>query len=76
LAANLLIRPVDARWHMSDAELAALRAAQGKAPGDAATLARAEAAKFRLFAFWLVVLLPLGWGIWKTVQKALAMLQW
>lgn len=76
LAANLLIRPVDARWHMSDAELATLRAAQGRAPGDAAAADRAEAAKFRLFAFWLVVLLPLGWGIWKTVQKALAMMQW
>ena len=24
-------------------------------------------------AFWLLVLIPLGWGIWITVQKAVAL---
>lgn len=74
--ANLLVRPVDPEWHMSDAELAEERARLhektavketgsfgiGKGGLDAAAL-----------PFWLLVGIPLVWGVWQTLQKAFAL---
>jgi len=73
---NLLVRPVAARWFMSEAELAAERqlahdipaaqiidAPQGDTPSSPLLVA----------GFWLVVGVPLAWGIWNTVVKALVL---
>lgn len=74
--ANLLIRPVHPQWQMTDAQLAAERAKLhektdvavsgsfgiGKGGLDAKTA-----------AFWLLVAVPLAWGVMKTVEKALGL---
>jgi MFS family permease len=74
--ANLLIRPVNPKWHMTDAELAAERAKLHEKTDIAATGSfgigkgglDAKAA-----AFWLFVGIPLAWGVSKTVEKALVL---
>lgn len=74
--ANLLVRPVNPKWHMSDAALAAERAKLhentsvqtqgsfgiGKGGLDA-----------KAFLFWLLAGIPLAWGVFKTVQKAIGL---
>jgi MFS family permease len=73
--ANLLIRPVDAKWYMSkaevDAEQAKLRSTVSKKKGSFGIGMGGfdrEAA-----AFWALVGIPLAWGIWNTVEKALVL---
>jgi MFS family permease len=74
LVANLLVRPVDHRHAMSDAELArekALaheRATAAQVGGDASAVG---AGGFGLTAIlaWSAVCLPLAWGVMQTVQK-------
>lgn len=29
--------------------------------------------RLKLLLFWLYVSIPLGWGVWSTLQKALAL---
>ena len=77
--ANLLIRPVNPKWHMSEAEVQAVHA---KLKSSAATATQAGyfgIGKGRLdgkaAAFWLLVGLPLAWGVWNTVEKTLVLLQ-
>lgn len=74
--ANLLVRPVAHKWHMTEAELAEVRAqfhektvvketgsfGIGKGGLDAKAL-----------PFWLLVGIPLAWGVWVTVQKSVAL---
>ncbi len=74
--ANLLVRPVNPRWHMTEAELAEVRAqfhektvvketgsfGIGKGGLDA-----------KAVPFWLLVGIPLAWGVWTTVQKAIVL---
>jgi len=73
LICNYLIRPVDPKWHMSEAEVAKLQAASAK--GEAAIQHGSFGigkggldAKAALF--WLSVGIPLGWGVWKTLISA------
>jgi MFS family permease len=77
--ANLLVRPVDPKWHMSDAEVAAEQAkllhtsvttVQSGSYGIGKGGIDAKAA-----AFWLLVGVPLAWGIWNTFVKALTLFQ-
>jgi MFS family permease len=74
--ANLLVSPVNPKWHMNDADLAELHAKLhektvgvtsgsfgiGKGGLDAKAL-----------PFWLLVGIPLAWGIFKTFQKAIGL---
>jgi MFS family permease len=74
--ANLLIRPVDPKWHMSDAELAAEHAklheaAEPPKPGSFGIGKGGLDAPAALF--WLFVGIPLAWGIWNTFEKALVL---
>ncbi len=72
---NLLVRPVDPRYQMSDEEVAALRRAKGGAGqvGAAAPSQAASGASFVVVALaWLGVGLPLAWGISVTLGKAAA----
>jgi MFS family permease len=74
--ANLLVRPVNPKWHMTDADLAEERA---KLHEKTASI---QSGSFgigkggldaKAVPFWLLVGLPLAWGVWTTVQKAVGL---
>lgn len=72
--ANLLVRPVNPKWHMSEAELAAERAAlhEKGAPESEGSFGIGKGGlDVRSLPLWLLVGVPLGWGVFKTVQKAI-----
>ncbi len=76
--ANLLVRPVDPKWHMSDAEVAAeqakLKTASSSESGGSFGIGKGGLdAKAALF--WTLVGVPLAWGVWQTVVKALVFFQ-
>jgi hypothetical protein len=76
---NLLVRPVNAKWFMTDAELEAERklahdsAAKSALGGDAAAVAGVGSNQGLVALFWLFVGIPLAWGVWMTVTKALVL---
>ena len=72
--ANLLVRPLAARWFMSDAEVAA---AEAKGSATSASL-RSGSYGIGRGGFsplaglaWLAVGIPILWGIWTTLAKTL-----
>jgi hypothetical protein len=72
LICNYLIKPVDPKWHMSEAEVAKLQAATANAGGASSGShgigfggLDAKAA-----LFWAFVGIPLAWGVWITLQSA------
>ena len=79
---NLLVRPVADKWFMTDEELAAERKlAHDKAHADvlaehAAKPSDAQAkasSPLLVFGFWILVLVPIAWGVWMTILQALAL---
>lgn len=79
---NLLVRPVAEKWFMTDEELAAERKlAHDKAQADvlsehAAAYGDAQAkpsSRVLVFGFWVLVLVPIGWGVYMTMLKSLAL---
>ena len=76
---NLLVRPVNAKWFMTDAELEAERklahdaAAKAAVGGNAAAVSGAGSNQALVGLFWLFVGIPLAWGVWTTVTKALVL---
>ena len=73
LICNFLIRPVNPKWHMSDAEVAKLQAAIATAGtsglrGSFGIGTGGLDAKALLF--WAFVGIPLAWGVWITLQSA------
>jgi MFS family permease len=76
---NLLVRPVNPKWFMTDAELEAERklahdaAAKAAVGGDAAAVSGRGSHRGLVLAFWLFVGIPLAWGVWMTVTKALVL---
>ena len=76
---NLLVRPVASKWFMSEAELEAERklahdaAARNAVGGDAAGVSGAGSNQLLVVLFWLFVGIPLAWGVWTTVTKALVL---
>jgi MFS family permease len=76
--ANLLVRPVDPKWHMSEAEVAAeqskLKSAAGQDVSGSYGIGKGGLdAKAALF--WTLVGVPLAWGVWETLEKALVFFQ-
>ena len=73
LICNYLIKPVDPKWHMSDAEVAKLQAASAS---KEAAIQRGSfgigrgGLDIRAALFWLFVGIPLGWGVYKTLESA------
>jgi MFS family permease len=71
---NLLIKPVDPKNYMTPEQIAAADAAEkakNVAPPPSTASAAGEARPTWLIpAAWLAVWVPLGWGIWVTLQKA------
>jgi hypothetical protein len=72
--ANLLIRPVAPKWHMSEEEVAAEQA-KLKSASASETTGSFGIGKGGLDAkaalFWTLVGVPLAWGVWQTVEKTL-----
>jgi len=74
--ANLLVRPVNAKWNMTDAQIAEERARLHEKSATAASGSFGIGKggfDAKAIPFWLLVGLPLAWGIWKTAQKAVAL---
>ncbi len=74
--ANLLVRPVNPKWHMTDEELAIERKklherAEEEVSGSYGIGRGGFDAKAA--AFWLLVGIPLAWGVWETAAKAVVM---
>ena len=71
---NWLVKPVAAKHYMSAAELASQQQAAEKTSGQsersAATRVGSPHQWWTLPAAWLAVLIPLGWGVWVTLAKA------
>jgi MFS family permease len=82
LLANLVVRPVAEKYFMSDAELARERqlahektladatAAAGAATGGGGSHATSA---FAVGIAWVIVGVPLAYGIWETLQKAVTL---
>lgn len=69
---NLLVRPVADKYFMSDAELAAEQALGHDKGTDSTTVLEWKASSGSVplaVAAWLVVGIPLAWGVWVTLQK-------
>ncbi len=73
MVCNLLVRPVHAKWYMTEAELEA-----EKLPlQDIILLSESEindkpaliSEVIKVGLAWLAVVLPLGWGVFKTIQS-------
>jgi MFS family permease len=76
--ANLLVRPVDPKWHMSDAEVAAeqakLKSAAGPDVSGSYGIGKGGL-DLKAILFWSLVGVPLAWGVWETFAKALVFFQ-
>ncbi|MGN1285949.1 OFA family MFS transporter [Bradyrhizobium sp. NAS96.2] len=77
LICNYLIKPVDPKWHMSDAEVAKLQDASASAAaagphGSYGIGFGGLDAKAALF--WLFVGIPLAWGVYMTLLSAVKIL--
>jgi hypothetical protein len=73
--ANLMIKPVDSKWFMNEAEVKALQsksAASGVATGSFGIGKGGLDAKAALA--WASVGLPILWGVWITLQSAVKIL--
>ncbi len=72
---NAMIKPVDAKYFMTDAELAAERklahdrTVQAEV-GTSAAVSSSESSPLVVALAWAAVGIPLAWGVWQTVQKA------
>ncbi|HAL69785.1 MAG TPA: MFS transporter, partial [Pseudomonas sp.] len=69
---NMLIRPVADKHFMTDAQLAAERALSHDKGADGARSLEWKAAPGSLplvLLAWAVVVVPLAWGVWVTLQK-------
>jgi hypothetical protein len=76
--ANLLVKPVEEQYFMTDAELAEVHkiSHEKSLQNGSSTVQASELAQNTLLVklAWAAVLVPIGYGIWMTVQKAWALL--
>jgi MFS family permease len=79
LFCNVLVRPVSERHYMTDEQLAAERAqaheqaaAEQSVAVPAGSVAVATSPAL-LIAAWTAIAIPLGWGVWVTLSKSLAL---
>lgn len=76
--ANLLIKPAPAEKFMTDEELAKARAIVKKEDGEAVASSSASADEGKtspvlVAVAWLAVIIPLAYGFWNTILKAIQM---
>jgi MFS family permease len=73
LICNFLIKPVNSKWYMSEADVKQLQAASAKSE---AAIQHGSfgigkgGLDFRALLFWLFVGVPLGWGVYQTLLSA------
>ncbi|NML43845.1 OFA family MFS transporter [Ramlibacter sp. G-1-2-2] len=75
LICNLLVKPLPDKWFMTDAELAEeKRLAHEKAvmaeTGQAGAMRDERTPVVKVWLAWLVVGIPLAWGVYRTLQAA------
>ena len=73
LICNYLIKPVDPKWHMSEAEVAKLQAAtrqRGRIRPSGSYGIGFGGLDAKAALFWAFVGIPLAWGVWKTLESA------
>ncbi|MFE1597835.1 OFA family MFS transporter [Methylobacterium sp. ID0610] len=73
LVANLLVRPLSTRWFMGAGEVAAAEATLAPA-GVSGGIGRGGLS-LRVALAWLAVGLPIAWGVWITLAKALILVR-
>ncbi|MEX2166134.1 MAG: OFA family MFS transporter [Methyloceanibacter sp.] len=74
--ANLLIRPLHQKWFMKEEEVAALQAVDRKAAQRIKATGPVSSSggfDIRAFLAWAAVGIPLAWGVWITLEKALVL---
>jgi MFS family permease len=76
LICNYLVKPVDPKWHMSEAQVAKLQAASaGAAAGQTGSFGIGKGGlDGKAAAFWLFVGIPLAWGVYMTLLSAIKIL--
>lgn len=67
---NLLVRPVAQQWFRDPETGAAGSQSNGSASWNSAEVSSAASGNVGLIPFWILVLVPLGWGVWVTLQQA------
>jgi MFS family permease len=71
LICNFLVKPVNPKWHMSDAEVAKFQAASATRSVQAGSFGIGKGGlDFKALLFWAFVGIPLAWGVWKTLESA------
>jgi hypothetical protein len=74
LICNSLIKPLAAKWFMSDQEVADLQSkTKGAAPPSGAFGIGMGALTPQVVVAWLAVGIPLAWGVYVTISKALVL---
>ena len=74
--ANFLVKPVDEKYYMTDAELDTVRklahekSVTGNAAGLAQSTSQSKSNSLPVILAWALVLVPISYGIWSTMQKA------
>jgi MFS family permease len=73
LICNALVRPVASKWFMKAEEVAALqaKAAASAGPGGGYGIGKGGL-ELKTALAWLVVGVPILWGVWKTLDSAVA----
>ena len=75
--ANFLVRPVNAKWHMSDEEVASLQAALKQEstdlPAGTSGIGLGTLRDPKVALAWIAVGVPLLWGVWITLTKAVVL---
>jgi MFS family permease len=78
LICNFLVKPVNAKWHMSEDEVAKLQAAHAKGAAEVPSRSFGigkGGLDWKAAVFWAFVGIPLGWGVWITLQSAAKLFQ-
>jgi hypothetical protein len=70
---NWLIRPVDEKLYMTDAQLEAERRKGHESAVPVQGGPEADVPPALALAAWLAVGIPLAWGVWITLEKALVL---
>jgi MFS family permease len=70
LICNALVRPVNPKWYMSDAEVATLQHVAGDSAAGGSFGIGTGGLDGRAALAWAAVGIPLAWGLWITLQSA------
>jgi MFS family permease len=72
---NLMVRPLDRKWFMSEADVAALQAKTAAVGGTGSFGIGYGGLDAKAALAWLAIGIPLAWGAWITLQTAFKLFQ-